>query len=118
MVNQGPHNGQPQVTATNTPASTTNQSTHVVADAGKVKQTKATVNPAPSRLDQTTQAAIQRKTTRDIAVASPKPAGNHSDQVKLPQTSERETPRILALVGTLLMGLMGLLGIRQRQRRK
>ena len=118
VVNQGPHNGQPQATAINTPASTTNQSTHVVADAGKVKQTKATVSPAPSRLNQALRAAIQRKTTRDVAIAAPKPAGNHSDQVKLPQTSERETPRFLALVGTLLMGLMGLLGIRQRQRRK
>jgi hypothetical protein len=118
VVNQGPHNGQPQATAINTPASTTNQSTHVVADADKVKQTKATVNSAPSRLDQASRTAIQSKTTRDIAIASPKSVGNHSDQVKLPQTSERETPRILALVGTLLMGLMGLLGIRQRQRRK
>ena len=118
VVNQGLHNGQPQATATNTPASTTNQSTHVVADAGKVTQTKATVSPALSHLDQASRAAIQRKTTRDIAVTSPKSAGNHSDQVKLPQTSERETPRFLALVGTLLMGLMGLLGIRQRQRRK
>ncbi|RRG11220.1 MAG: LPXTG cell wall anchor domain-containing protein [Lactobacillus sp.] len=118
VVNQGLHNGQPQATATNTPASTTNQSTHVVVDAGKVLQTKATVNPAPSRLDQASRAATQRKTTRDVAIAAPKSAGNHSDQVKLPQTSERETSHILALVGTLLMGLMGLLGIRQRQRRK